>query len=537
MTRRKILSCVWIGCCTLATAVVSAFPAPCAAQFGTGRQGGGSGLPFFGRSGRAVALRAATGDAPLALQYERIKLGSSLFHRDWLKEGRLDNSAGLGLGPVYNSNSCVACHKQGTNGGAGDEKANVDLLSLTAVNLSRIPDSLHERISKVHPGFANGPQSANRSLVLHTSRLKYKDPGQTQAVEDEEYATWRKTLLRQGTKQEVSRSRPTFVVEGVKVRLTQRNTPALYGSGLIDAIPDHVIVAISDEQKERNPEIQGRVPRASSGSVGRFGWRGQVDHLHDFVLGACANELGLQVPGHNQPRDVEFTVLEGSLRPRHVKQSKNAAPLDLTAEQCLSLSTFVGTLMPPTRSSSASLDHAREITEGEKLFAEVGCATCHRADVGPVQGIYSDLLLHDMGVELGDPLGANPDNVASLNGYYGSSEPAPPQIAGKGPNLQQEWRTPPLWGVSDSGPWLHDGRATTMEEAIRLHGGQGRRAAREFAALTNADRGRILEFLGSLAAPRVDGTTPAARVMSPTTPVGSGIGFSGGGGLFNLDDR
>jgi CxxC motif-containing protein (DUF1111 family) len=34
-----------------------------------------------------------------------------------------------------------------------------------------------------------------------------------------------------------------------------------------------------------------------------------------------------------------------------------------------------------------------------------------------------------------------------------------------------EWRTAPLWGVADSGPYLHDGRANSLAEAIELHGG------------------------------------------------------------------
>ncbi len=38
--------------------------------------------------------------------------------------------------------------------------------------------------------------------------------------------------------------------------------------------------------------------------------------------------------------------------------------------------------------------------------------------------------------------------------------------------LQREWKTPPLWGVRDSGPYLHDGRAITIEEAIEWHGGE-----------------------------------------------------------------
>jgi len=52
---------------------------------------------------------------------------------------------------------------------------------------------------------------------------------------------------------------------------------------------------------------------------------------------------------------------------------------------------------------------------------------------------------------------------------------------GTGP-LPAEWRTPPLWGVARSAPYLHDGRAPTLEEAIRLHGGQGKDSAHRLPA-------------------------------------------------------
>jgi CxxC motif-containing protein (DUF1111 family) len=64
-----------------------------------------------------------------------------------------------------------------------------------------------------------------------------------------------------------------------------------------------------------------------------------------------------------------------------------------------------------------------------------------------------------------------------------------------------EWRTPPLWGVADSAPYLHDGRAATLEDAIRMHGGQGKRAAAHFAGSTAAEQKQLLAFLKSLRAP------------------------------------
>src|SRR5262249_46767678 len=127
---------------------------------------------------------------------------------------------------------------------------------------------------------------------------------------------------------------------------------------------------------------------------------------------------------------------------------------------------------------------------GKKLFTAVGCADCHTPNLGPAEGIYSDLLLHRMGQDL------------EGGGSYNDPPPVPiPDSSPDGSPHPGEWRTPPLWGVADSGPYLHDGRAATLKEAIRLHGGQGARAARRFDTLSAADQDRLVAFLRTLRAP------------------------------------
>jgi len=67
--------------------------------------------------------------------------------------------------------------------------------------------------------------------------------------------------------------------------------------------------------------------------------------------------------------------------------------------------------------------------------------------------------------------------------------------------LRQEWRTPPLWGVRDSGPYLHDGRADTLEQAIAFHSGQAAPATVKFFELKSEQRQQVITFLKSLTAP------------------------------------
>jgi hypothetical protein len=62
-----------------------------------------------------------------------------------------------------------------------------------------------------------------------------------------------------------------------------------------------------------------------------------------------------------------------------------------------------------------------------------------------------------------------------------------------------EFLTPPLWGVAHSRPYLHDGRAPTLEDAILLHGGEAQASADAYAARDDAGRAPLRVFLTSLA--------------------------------------
>jgi len=120
------------------------------------------------------------------------------------------------------------------------------------------------------------------------------------------------------------------------------------------------------------------------------------------------------------------------------------------------------------------------------MFEAAGCATCHRPKLADVGGIYSDLLLHDMGPALSDS-----------GSYYGISQP---DSSNEGVT-RREWRTPPLWGFRDSGPYLHDGRAKNLEEAVAFHGGEGEDSAKKFFKRLPDERLRVQAFLRSLVPP------------------------------------
>jgi CxxC motif-containing protein (DUF1111 family) len=197
--------------------------------------------------------------------------------------------------------------------------------------------------------------------------------------------------------------------------------------------------------------------------------------LSDFVRAACANELGLGNSSQAQPTPIYVTAAYVPATP------------DLTDLQCDQLTAFCASLPRPVERLSPGIS-AKQAAAGKKLFQTIGCADCHTPKLGDVDGLYSDLLLHEMGHDL---VGG---------GSYG--DPPVPVAGSPGEQLSpSEWRTPPLWGVADSAPYMHDGRAATLEEAIRMHGGQSGRAAHNFTSLGEAEQAQVIAFLKTLRAP------------------------------------
>jgi CxxC motif-containing protein (DUF1111 family) len=227
--------------------------------------------------------------------------GRSLFEHEWVAEDPL-SLRGDGLGPMYNADSCVACHHQGAVGGAGAAAQNVSLLTVavpTTAPSARERSTIQTNAGKAHPGFTGG-LNGGASVMLH------------QFSTDTRYERWRLRVL--GFKLPVEAKPSQISVAslaqerkragqppgaelprnyGIHLRLSQRNTPALFGAGLIDSIPDETLLELARRQAERFPGIKGRVGRTADGKVGRFGWRGQVENLREFVLTACSMELGL----------------------------------------------------------------------------------------------------------------------------------------------------------------------------------------------------------------------------------------------------
>lgn len=236
-----------------------------------------------------------------------------------------------------------------------------------------------------------------------------------------------------------------------------------------------------------------------------FGWKGSVATLRELVEDGFQRHHGIQL-------SVERAIGKGPAWDR----DGDGRPNEITEGMITSVVAYLALLetpvMIPPRDPVLLGRHA----SGADLFEKVGCASCHvpslplfdtKLKISPavtadliadgeapqprkdvyVDGsgipifLFSDLKRHDMGPALAE-------SKPTVQGIPGSV-----------------FLTRPLWGLADTGPWLHDGRAATLDEAILLHGGEAQKSRDGFAALSKSERADVRIFLLSLTRyPRIE---------------------------------
>jgi CxxC motif-containing protein (DUF1111 family) len=261
--------------------------------------------------------------------------------------------------------------------------------------------------------------------------------------------------------------------------VAQRNSTPLFGLGLIEAIPDAQI--LRNERRRPVDGVMGKVGRVADAAtgrtlIGRFGWKAQQATLLSFAGDAYLNEMGITnrlFPVENAPNgDVQLLSQYDTVAdPEDVPDTNGVADIDR-------VEAYMRWLAPPPR-----LRPTPSAAAGRNEFQNTGCAICHVPVMmtGPHRSpalrnkevwLFSDLLLHDMG-SLGDGIAQGPADV-------------------------REMKTAPLWGLRASAPYLHDGRAQTVDEAIRAHDGEAKAAKERYLKLNNQQMQQLLEFLATI---------------------------------------
>ncbi len=445
-------------------------------------QGGAATTP---KVGDANALSQPSANLSFA-DKERFSLGNGIFRKDWVTSPS-STQASDGLGPLFNSRNCQACHIKDGRGHA-PLSPGADAVSYL-VRLSVPPNEEQARLiaagalaAAPDPVYGLQLQDNSAAGLVPEGRVHIDYEDVPVALSDGETVTLRKPTL--------TIDKPGFGPFASGLMRSGRIAPAMSGMGLLEAIHDADIMAHADPDDKDGDGISGRPNLISDGKggllIGRFGWKAAQPSVEQQTAHAFAGDMGLSTPilpdnsGDCTEAQPDCRAMPNGAQERYGDTEVPQDVLDLVV-------FYSQNLAPPVRRGFDRPD----VLAGKAAFYQAGCPVCHvpkyvtsRNAAHEAQRFqliwpYTDLLLHDMGPGLAD----------------GRSE---------GLADGSEWRTPPLWGigishkVSAEAGFLHDGRARTLQEAILWHGGEAQKARDAYIALPKAERDALVKFLESL---------------------------------------
>jgi CxxC motif-containing protein (DUF1111 family) len=340
-----------------------------------------------------------------------------------------------GLGPLYNADSCAACHFNPATGGISE------VTELRAGHLDG------------HGFFVDAPGGS----LINSNAL----PG---------------VPMPHVPEREIVRS--------------FRTSLNILGDSFVEAIADDTLVQLARSQSDSTRgRISGEVIRVSlleapgQTRVGRFGWKNQHASLFSFSADAYVNEMGITTSFFPNER----TSLGVDVSPFNQGPVPNSAQADLDA-----FARFMRSSKTPPRDLAMAMTTVAQ--QGARVFDAVGCDNCHVSTIvtAPAGTLinggtltvpdalgnkiihpFSDFLLHDVGT--GDGVMQN-----------------------GGPGTVNKLRTAPLWGVRTRNRLMHDGNSLTFEDAIERHKGEASDVSNTFQRLTQQQRNALIAFLHSL---------------------------------------
>ena len=455
-------------------------------------------LPAGGMTGKGLSDRSFVQVGRNVDRKEELLFwtGFSLFRDPWVISPSSTKDRD-GLGPLFNTRSCISCHSSGGKGPAPTQ--GLSKPSALVIRFGSAEDSIFS-----DPTY--GDQLQPRAIAITHNSIQPNLLGEAKLQLDYqqiygEYADGSTYILRQPTYQ------LTDLAYGdldKRTALSPRFSPVIYGVGLLDAISEQDLLSqedINDIDQDGISAKYNRVPVAPSDhntadfhrliendtgagpkGIGRFGHKAKHPSLHQQVAAAFRDDIGITNTSFGPE---SCTTEQPNCQAASIIGGHQSVEIP---DKLLNLVTQFNQLIavPPARNLDS--DAAQQ---GRKLFYQLGCESCHTAsyttdptyphDSLADQTIwpYTDLALHDMGENLADGV-----NEYDADGY--------------------EWRTPPLWGIGarknirSENLYLHDGRAKTVAAAILWHGGEAKRSQQNFIQLNQQQRNALLAFLDAI---------------------------------------
>ena len=391
-------------------------------------------------------------------QLDSFVLGKSFFRTPWV-EAPSATTARDGLGPLFSANTCISCHPQNARGSVYNAKGEISRSLVTRISVKN-SQAIDPKLGfAVEPTY--GSQLSINAIYGVTPEGK---PSRTY-------------------KEKMGLKKPIYAIEKLgygplskDTILSQRVAPALVGLDFLEQISDAQILESEDINDSNSDGISGKAnrvysPLTSQKAIGRYNYKANAPTVKYQVAAAMSNDMGLTSPLF--PSESCTTSQKECL-----ESPKGKDAFDVPMQRLDAVTFYLKNLkLPQTKKSYA-------YRSGLEIFKQIGCVSCHRESFTLESGKkihpFSDLLLHDMGEGLAD--GREEFDASG-----------------------SEFRTTPLWGISVSQrvlkkrmTYLHDGRATTLQEAILWHGGEAERARESFEALSPEKKRVLTEFLESL---------------------------------------
>ena len=233
-----------------------------------------------------------------------------------------------------------------------------------------------------------------------------------------------------------------------------------------------------------------------------FGRKGENFSMRDFDRGAMQFHFGIQPE--------ELFGLED--------EDWDGVTREVSIAEMSVLHVFDVSNPRPLKIKSNSVELAQKQDRGKEIFKDVGCTACHMPQLvtyrpnvpvaypeipeDPWANVYYEVSLPWVGFDKASTGGVIVPLYADLKRHY------------MGPGLEEdfdafhgsdigngEFTTARLWGIADTEPYLHDGRATTLHQAISMHGGEAQSARDNYLALPEDDQRALIGFLKTLRTP------------------------------------
>ena len=399
-----------------------------------------------------------------------------------------------GLGPRFNFNQCSACHIQpavGGTGAANNPQFQVIANGIVSGSTNTIPSFIT----------ANGPTREARFPLFFDANGNPNPNAPNGGVED------LFTVSGRSDARSCSLQQPSFALAQQTNNIIFRIPTPTFGAGLIENIDDSTLLNNQAANANNNLGISGTFNHnGNDGTIARFGWKAQNKSLELFAGEAYNVEMGISNEIFTQDRPLPGEDMRTGLPTSCLNLSGSGYPKDTTnfaakagsdqfatnasiPSDTVMFAMFMRLLAPPTPSTTTP-GGTTSIANGRRLFSAIGCATCHTATINSTQpsnftsslgsapvNAFSDIEIHHMGTALAD-------NV-SQGGAGGD-----------------QFRTAPLWGLSQRIFLLHDGRTTNLLAAIEAHENNGSEATQAELnfdqLLTPSQQQDVLNFLRSL---------------------------------------